>query len=755
MPTPDYLNALNDVQKQAVTHVTGPEMVIAGPGSGKTRVLTYRTAHLIQSGVPPYRILALTFTNKAAREMKDRIEAVVGDQARRVWAGTFHSIFARILRVEATKIDYPADFTIYDRDDSKSLVAQIVSELRLDPKAYNAGAVLARISSAKSNIITPQLYEQDPELREADNAARRPMVYEIYKRYVERCFRCGAMDFDDLLLQMFRLLYQNPEHVREKYQRIFSHLLVDEFQDTNYLQYEIVKKLVLFDGSERNICVVGDDAQSIYAFRGATIENMLQFEKDFPDVVVYKMEQNYRSTEHIVEAANHVIDFNTKQLKKKIWTDHLGGNKIKVVRGMSDAEEARLVANAIVEYKNRYQLANTEIAILYRTHAQSRAFEENLRRNNLTYRVFGGLSFYQRKEIKDMLAYIRLAVNPRDDEALRRAINYPRRGIGKTTLDRIAAHAQELKKSMWHTLVDNTGELKVTRPVTEFLRLIQQFRQKAQQAHAYDAALHIARTSGIHDLLKSDTSLEGTTRLENLNALLDGIKEFTENDEVGEENLPLDKSLSSYLQTIALLTDADEDKQVREYISLMTIHTAKGLEFSAVFVAGLEENLFPSYLSNGSKEEMEEERRLFYVAITRAKRYLTLSYASSRYQYGQIRVNDPSRFLEEIDQGNLETAFENKSAARQQLPEPRLIPMAKPRLTESVVRINPSTFKPSPSIAIEVGMQVLHLKFGKGKVTRIDGARDNRVATIFFDEIDDPERRIMLRFAKLEIVSPN
>jgi DNA helicase-2/ATP-dependent DNA helicase PcrA len=413
------------------------------------------------------------------------------------------------------------------------------------------------------------------------------------------------------------------------------------------------------------------------------------------------------------------------------------------------------VANAIVEYKNRYQLANTAIAILYRTHAQSRAFEENLRRNNLQYRVFGGLSFYQRKEIKDMLAYIRLAVNPRDDEALRRAINYPRRGIGKTTLERIAAHAQEQKVSMWHALIDNSGDLKVTRPVTEFLRMVQQFRQKAQQADAYEVALHIARTSGIHDLLKNDTSIEGATRLENLNALLDGIKEFTENDEVGEENMPLDKSLSSYLQTIALLTDADEDKQVRDYISLMTIHTAKGLEFSAVFVAGLEENLFPSYLSNGSMQEMEEERRLFYVAITRAKQFLTLSYASSRYQYGQIRVNDPSRFLDEIDQSNLETAFENKSAARQQLPEPRLIPMAKPRLTESPVRINPSTFKPSPGIAIEVGMQVLHLKFGKGKVTRIDGARDNRVATIFFDEIDEPERRIMLRFAKLEIVSPN
>jgi DNA helicase-2/ATP-dependent DNA helicase PcrA len=561
------------------------------------------------------------------------------------------------------------------------------------------------------------------------------------------------MDFDDLLLQMFKLLYQNPENVREKYQRIFSHVLVDEFQDTNYLQYEILKKLVLFDGSPLNVCVVGDDAQSIYAFRGATIENMLQFEVDFPHVTVYKLEQNYRSTEHIVEAANQVIVYNTKQLKKTIWTDQLGGNKIKLVRAISDAEEGRLVANAIIEYKNRYQLPNQEIAILYRTHAQSRVFEEHLRRNNLTYRVFGGLSFYQRKEVKDMLAYIRLAVNPRDDEALRRAINYPRRGIGKTTMDRVAEYAEANKVSLWHALVDGAGG-RSSKPVEEFVKLIQLCRQKAQQSNAHEAALYIARQSGIYELLKADSSLEGTTRLENLNALLDGIKAFTDNDEFdNEQNIPIDKSLSSYLQTITLLTDQDEDTKAKDYISLMTVHTAKGLEFSTVFVAGLEENLFPSYLANGSLEDMEEERRLFYVAITRAKKYLVISYAGSRYQYGQIRVNDPSRFLEEIEQHHLESAIDHRP--KQSFPEPRRVPMAKPKISESPLQINPTSFVPSPSTEIEVGMDVIHLKFGKGKVTRIDGARDNRVATIHFNDIDDPERRIMLRFAKLQIIPPN
>lgn len=753
METPSYLHALNDVQYQAVTHIDGPLMVIAGPGSGKTRVLTYRIAHLIQQGVPPYRILALTFTNKAAREMKERIEHVVGQEARRVWAGTFHSVFSRILRVEAAKINYPPDFTIYDRDDSKSLVSEIIRELKLDPKVYNTGGVLARISSAKSNIITPQLYEADTELREQDKMSRRPMIYEIYKRYTERCFRSGAMDFDDLLLQMFRLLYQNPENVREKYQRLFTYLLVDEFQDTNYLQYEILKKLVLFDGSPLNVCVVGDDAQSIYAFRGATIENMLQFEQDFPGVKVYKLEQNYRSTEHIVEAANQVIVNNTKQLQKTIWTDQAGGNKIKLVRAVSDAEEGRHVANAIIEYKNRYQLPNSAIAILYRTHAQSRVFEEHLRRQNITYRVFGGLSFYQRKEVKDMLAYIRLAVNPRDDEALRRAINYPRRGIGKTTLDRIAAYAEEHKVSLWHALVDSMNAGRTPRPVEEFVRLINQCRQKAQQSTAHDAALFIARTSGVYDLLRSDTSLEGTTRLENLNALLDGIKDFTDSDEyVADQVAQPDKSLSTYLQTIALLTDQDEDNKTRDYVSLMTVHSAKGLEFEMVFVGGLEENLFPSYLANGSMEETEEERRLFYVAITRAKRFLVLTHAASRYQYGQVRVNDPSRFLDEIDVKNLDAAMDRRPASR--FPEPKRIPFGKPRVNESPVKVDPAGFHPSPVTSIEVGMDVIHLKFGRGTVTRIDGARDNRVATIRFDEIDDPERRIMLRFAKLQIISP-
>ena len=660
-----YLDELNDVQRQAVTHLDGPLMVIAGPGSGKTRVLTYRVAHLIKAGIHPYRILALTFTNKAAREMKERIGRVVGPDAERVWAGTFHSIFARILRVEATKIGYPPDFTIYDRDDSKSLISDIIRNLKLDPKVYNANAVLSRISSAKSNLITPQLYAKDPELLDYDKMQKRPLTQEIYKRYVARCFRAGAMDFDDLLLQMFKLLYKNPDAVREKYQGLFTYVLVDEFQDTNYLQYSILKLLIEYEGSPMNICIVGDDAQSIYSFRGATIENIFQFQTDLPDVGVYKLEQNYRSTEHIVKAANQVMAHNKKQIKKEIWTDQLGGNKIKVFKAVSDSEEGRLVSNAIIEFKNRHHLVNRDIAILYRTNAQSRVFEEQLRRNNLTYRVFGGLSFYQRKEIKDMIAYIRLTINPRDDEALRRVINYPKRGIGKTTMVRIASVAREREVSMWHMLKEVGNQVRARASIEEFMRLIIMFQQKAQTGNAYEVATLIAKRTGIYDQLRSDTSIEGVTRLENLNAMLDGIKDFVEDDEVAEgvddEYALRDKALSGYLQSVALLTDLDEDTEERDYISLMSTHAAKGLEFPAVFVVGLEENLFPSFLSMGSPEQLEEERRLFFVAITRAKRFLTLSFAASRYQYGQIRFNDPSRFLEEIG----EEHFEAKVGIRQ------------------------------------------------------------------------------------------
>ena len=756
MDNTSYLNELNDVQRQAVMHVDGPLMVIAGPGSGKTRVLTYRIAHLINEGVPPYRILALTFTNKAAREMKERIERVVGPAANRVWAGTFHSIFARILRVEAPKIGYPGDFTIYDRDDSKSLVNDIVKNLKLDKKTYNAGALLARISSAKSNLITPKLYEADAELMAYDKMQKRPMTHEIYKRYVSRCYKAGAMDFDDLLLQMFRLLQGNPENVREKYQQMFQYVLVDEFQDTNYLQYRIVKLLVDYEGSPYNVCIVGDDAQSIYSFRGATIENIFQFETDFPEVAVYKLEQNYRSTEHIVNAANEVITFNKKQIRKEIWTDHLGGSKIKLLRAISDSEEGRLISNAIVEYKNRHHLSNRDIAILYRTNAQSRVFEEHLRRNNLTYKVFGGLSFYQRKEIKDLLAYVRMTLNPRDDEALRRVINYPRRGIGKTTMDNIAAYARSKEISMWHAMIEIAPQFRARKSIEQFVDLIKSLRQKNQMANAYETVLFIANRTGIYEHLRADNSIEGMARLENVNALLDGVKDFVEKDElIDDEFAQMDRSLSGWLQSVALLTDLDQETDDQDYISLMTAHSAKGLEFPAVFVVGLEDNLFPSFMSMDSPEQIEEERRLFYVAITRAERHLTLSYAASRYQFGQIRFNDPSRFLEELGETNLEITEGRRSttASESRFPSPKKIGgLRKLKPVRKAPAVDVASFAPSPAEQISEGMSVLHLKFGKGRVMKIDGARDNRVATIEFEDIDDPTRRIMLRFAKLQIL---
>ena len=742
-----YLQSLNDVQRLAVTHTDGPVMVIAGPGSGKTRVLTYRIAYLIEQGVPPQHILALTFTNKAAREMKERIAHVVGSKGDRVWAGTFHSIFARILRVEATKIDYPPAFTIYDRDDSKSLVTDIIKEMRLDTKQYNPSGVLARISSAKSNLITPELYVKNEDLMLYDRMNKRPQIYDIYSRYYKRCMQAGAMDFDDLLLQMFRLLQENRDDVRHKYQRIFQYILVDEFQDTNYLQYSIIKLLSLYKGSAHNICIVGDDAQSIYSFRGATIENILQFENDFPAVVTYKLEQNYRSTEHIVQAANKVIQNNNKQIPKEIWTQLGAGHKIKLIKAVSDVEEGRLIASTIIEYKNRLHLENKDIAILYRTNAQSRIFEEHLRKQNLSYRIFGGLSFYQRKEVKDILGYLRLTVNERDDEALKRIINYPKRGIGKTTMEQMAELAVAQSVSMWAIL--NSGLFPVKGKLQVFIQLIEKFRRKAQESNAYDVALMVARESGIYEELRQDTSLEGIGRLENVTALLDGIKEFVENDNADEATI--DRSLAAYLSNIALLTDQDE-KQDEEpnYISLMTTHTAKGLEWKAVLVVGLEENLFPSYMSMGSPDQLDEERRLFYVSITRAKTFLVLSYATSRYQFGQFRYNDPSRFLEEIDEMHIESTVERRG--KPTLPEPKLLADRPTRKRDYEPRVSPADFKPSPTEQIAEGMEVLHLQFGRGRIVAIDGARENRVATIHFADGDESERRIMLRFAKLQIV---
>ncbi len=747
-----YLDELNDVQRAAVTNTEGPVLVVAGPGSGKTRVLTYRISHLIEKGVAPWEILALTFTNKAAREMKDRIEKVVGTKAQRVWAGTFHSIFARILRGEAERIGYPSNFTIYDSDDSKSLLRSIIKDLNLTKDIYNENAILTRISSAKSNLISPKAYEQNVDLMAQDRSTKRPYIYRIYAEYSMRCKRAGAMDFDDLLYQMYVLLHQHPE-VADKLRARFRYLLVDEFQDTNFLQYSIVKKLVVYPGSTQNVCVVGDDAQSIYAFRGATIDNILDFEKDFNNLQTFKLEQNYRSTHHIVEAANEVIMYNKKQIRKTIWTDKLAEQRIKVVKTQSDQEEAKRVADLILEQKNRYHLSNRDFAILYRTNSQSRPFEEALRRLNLTYRVYGGMSFYQRKEVKDVIAYLRLIVNQNDDEALRRIINLPRRGIGDATVDKISQLASEKNITLWSALPQYEGTPRERNALNNFTALINAFISREKKANAYEIATYIVKQSGIMDMLKQDTSLEGIGRLDNVNALLDAISEFNENDEITDEIVTPDKSLSTYLQNIALVTDADNSDPNADVVTLMSVHSAKGLEFKSVIVGGLEEDLFPSFMSKDTPEGLDEERRLFYVAITRAEKYLTLTYATSRYRHGQMKYGEASRFLDEINTehldgvGSLMTAKNDTSVEKSRVTGNFM----RPTFKNIEPKIDPSMFKPSPSEDIKVGMTILHLRFGEGKVTSIEGGKDNPVAAIHFEELKEI-KKIALKFAKLQII---
>ncbi|HHM20716.1 MAG TPA: ATP-dependent DNA helicase [Bacteroidetes bacterium] len=770
---PSYLQQLNSVQRQAVTTTAGPVLVVAGPGSGKTRVLTYRIAHLIEQGVAPWEILALTFTNKAAREMKERIGKVVGARAERVWAGTFHSIFARILRYEAAHIGYPSHFTIYDTDDTKSLIGTIIREMNLNKEQYNVNNIRSRISSCKSNLLTPKRYEVAADLREEDRQARRPLFFEIYKKYTARCKRSAAMDFDDLLFRLYEL-FQNHPGVADKYRKRFRYLLVDEFQDTNFLQYSIIKKFVNYEGSPRNVCVVGDDAQSIYAFRGATIQNILDFETDFRPygIQVFKLEENYRSTEHIVKAANEVISYNRKQIPKTIFSSKGAGHKIKLIRAMSDSEEGKRVASYIVEQKNRYHLANKDIAILYRTNAQSRVFEEWLRNYNIPYRVFGGLSFYQRKEIKDLIAYMRLTVNLRDEEALRRIVNFPRRGIGDTTIRKISDNAEQSGITLWEALSQTDLPARTQNSIGQFIRLIRGFVQKAKTSDAHDTALFIARQSGIMELLNKDTSVEGMNRAENLRSLLDGIKTFVDNDvvETADDNPQsagqFDRSLAAYLQNIALMTDLDEANTNDDYVTLMSVHAAKGLEYKSVFVTGLEEQLFPSFMSMDKPEGLDEERRLFYVAITRAGHYLTLSFAKSRYRFGQQRFNAPSRFLNEIDMQHLDVSTPAGSETRASFgraesalggPQPRQASGVKGHFKRTAIQpkvvVDPATFRPSPSSQIQPGMKVLHLSFGQGKVISVDGQRDKRIATIFFDGLEtEKEKRIMLRFAKLQIV---
>src|SRR5215212_2549320 len=653
----DYLQGLNEPQREAVLHRDGPMLIVAGAGSGKTKVLTTRIAHLMANGVDAFNILALTFTNKAAAEMKDRVEHILGNrEARNLYIGTFHSVFARILRAEAHRIGYPNAFTIYDTDDAKSVVKAVTNELNLDVQHYKPNAVYNRISAAKNALVGPREYINDYYLQQEDMRANRPMIGQIYDAYSKRCFKNGAMDFDDLLFKFYELLKNFPE-VLHKYQHKFKYILIDEYQDTNPAQYEIIK---LLGAVHENVCVVGDDAQSIYSFRGATIQNILQFQKDYDEVKIIKLEQNYRSTQIILSIANEIIKNNKGQIPKNLWTENAEGEKIRIVRTITDNEEGKFTADTIQEQKLRNHFYNKDIAILYRTNAQSRSFEESLRRMNIPYTIYGGISFYQRKEIKDYIAYLRVIVNPSDEEALKRIINYPVRGIGKTSIDRAILSANENNISMWKVLEAapmfgfKSGILQA---IEEFVLMIRSFHSMLQTKNAYDIAFHVGKQTAFVKELFNDKSTEGVQRYENVQELLNSIKEFTEtplNEESGEVG---DKSLGAYLQQITLLTDADQKDPNADTVKLMTIHAAKGLEFPVVFVGGLEEGLFPNAMSINTREELEEERRLFYVAVTRAKGRLYLSYANTRYKFGSLTQNDPSRFIDEIPGDFIDRSF--------------------------------------------------------------------------------------------------
>lgn len=751
----DYLETLNPSQRNAVEQITGPVMIVAGAGSGKTRVITYRVAHLIRSGVDPFSILVLTFTNKAAREMRERIMNVVGNEAKNIWMGTFHSVFARILRVEAQHIGYPSNFTIYDADDTKSLIRTILKEMQLDDKLYNANFVYNRISTAKNNLISPAEYLQNKGIQAEDDSSGRRAMGEIYKAYAQRCFRAGAMDFDDLLFKMNVLVKEHPE-VLHKYQHKFKYLMLDEYQDTNFSQYLIVKKLAAI---HENICVVGDDAQSIYAFRGADIQNILNFEKDYPDLNVYKLEQNYRSTQNIVQAANSVISKNTNQLKKDVFSKNESGDKIKVLRAFSDNEEGKNIAETIAQNRSLESIPYKSFAILYRTNAQSRAMEEALRKLNLPYKIYGGTSFYQRKEIKDLIAYFRLTFNSNDEEAIKRVINYPRRGIGNTSVERIMVAAHEKDVALWDVISAPNEYLdsRTANTIAPFTLLVQSFKAVAQNNTAFDAAMHIAQHSGILKELYNDKSVEGVSRYENIQELLNGIKEFSEREDIE------DRGLDVYMQDIALLTNEDNDKDPNaDTISLMTIHASKGLEFPQVFVVGMEENLFPSQRSLTSRNDLEEERRLFYVAITRAEKKLFLSYATSRYKWGSLHNCEPSRFLDELDPQYLDLDFspkQQKSSFNQEKsssssqdtfskPKPRIIPKTTSLLPKA--HVPTANFAPSNTSNLQVGMDVEHERFGFGKVLTLEGKAPDIKTTIFFKELG--QKQLLLKFAKLRII---
>ncbi|MFC5683541.1 ATP-dependent helicase [Flavobacterium sp. MAHUQ-51] len=773
-----YISQLNEAQQQPVLQKDGPMIIIAGAGSGKTRVLTIRIAYLMHQGVDAFNILSLTFTNKAAREMKTRIASIVGaSEAKNLWMGTFHSIFAKILRSEADKLGYPSNFTIYDSQDSLRAISGIIKEMQLDKDIYKPKQILGRISSFKNSLITVKAYFNDPDLQEADAMAKRPRMGEIYQNYVDRCFKSGAMDFDDLLLKTNELLTRFPD-VLAKYQNRFRYILVDEYQDTNHSQYLIVRAL---SDKFQNICVVGDDAQSIYAFRGANINNILNFQKDYPGVNMYRLEQNYRSTRNIVEAANAVMVHNKTKLDKVVWTANDFGPKIKVHRSLTDAEEGRFVASTIFEQKMQNQLNNGHFAILYRTNAQSRAMEDALRKRDIPYRIYGGLSFYQRKEIKDVLCYLRLVINPKDEEALVRVINYPARGIGDTTIEKLTVAANHYKRSIFEIMQNiDRIDLKLNsgtkQKLQDFVTMIQSFQVLNENHDAFYLTDHVSKKTGLVQELKKDATPEGMARIQNIEELLNGIKDFTE----GQKEVDGARgSLAEFLEDVALATDLDNDTSDEDRVALMTIHLAKGLEFPHVFVVGMEEDLFPSAMSMSTRSELEEERRLFYVALTRAEHQAYLTYAQSRYRWGKLTDSEPSRFIEEIDSQYLEylTPAESnyrfkpmidkdifgdvdKSKLRLSKPSngtpPKYITDNQPKPDAPIRKLKPVSCS-APSAAANLfdnklvsGNIVMHERFGRGQVLNLEGVGADKKAEIKFEV--GGIKKLLLRFAKLDVI---
>ena len=757
----NLLQNLNPSQLEPTLQTDGPMIVIAGAGSGKTRVLTYKIAYLMSKGVDAFNILALTFTNKAAREMKERISSMLDDnESKNLWIGTFHSVFAKILRIEADKLGYPSNFTIYDTQDSQKLVSSIISELNLDKEIYKYKQIYSRISSYKNSLITVKAYNSNNELIESDRQARRPRLIDIYSEYVNRCFKAGAMDFDDLLLKTNELLSRFPQ-VLSKYQNMFRYVLVDEYQDTNHSQYLIVKAL---SDKFQNICVVGDDAQSIYGFRGANINNILNFQKDYDDVKLFKLEQNYRSTKNIVKAANSLIEKNQKRLEKVVWTDNDEGSKIKVNRLLTDGEEGRFVASSIFENKNSQQLQNKDFAILYRTNAQSRAFEDSLRKRNIPYRVYGGLSFYQRKEIKDVLAYLRLIINENDEEAFKRVINFPTRGIGQTTINKLIVQANTTNVSLFSLCKDlDRIEVNISTAikskVSNFINLIESFKISARTKNAFDIANEVVNDTGIIKTYSALTSVEDQAKIQNIEEMLNGIKDFVE---IQKEIPESTGSISEFLEDVALATDLDKDDQDTNKVALMTIHLAKGLEFPIVYIVGLEENLFPSAMNLNSRNDLEEERRLFYVALTRAEKEAYLSYALSRYRWGKLTDSEPSRFIDEINEEYLDILTPiNENKFKSLI---RSTPNHEPSFNK--LRFKKVTAKPKGNFKkiqetsnksnlfdnkLVVGNVVEHIRFGKGEVVNIEGRGADVKAEIKFE--NGGLKKLLLRFAKLKIIA--